>query len=71
MLKNFLIQNHQITPDSKFKDSMKKRACCRNTHQVPVTIASYDPKSKKVLPTQVMVNVFDKPEDVNSANCKF
>ncbi len=70
-VKNFLIQNHQITNDSKFKDSMKKRACCRNTHQVPVTIASYDPKSKKVLPTQVMVNVFDKPEDVNSANCKF
>ena len=70
-VKNFLIQNHQITNDSKFKDSMKKRACCRNTHQVPVTIASYDPKSKKVLPTQVMVNVFDKPEDVNSTNCKF
>ena len=71
-IKDYMIKNYKLPAnDKKYNEFMKKRACCRFTHIVPVSIPSYDQVSKKVYPTQVKIPVFNSRDDINTTNCTF
>ena len=58
-IKDFLINKHKFTNDTNFTNYLKKRACCTNNNDIPISLPSYDITSNKVYPMTLSVRVFD------------
>ena len=59
-VKDFLINRHNFTGDnSKFANYLKKRACCTNTKEIPISLPRYDLTTNRVYPTTMKVRVFE------------
>jgi hypothetical protein len=65
-VKEFLLNNN-FTNDDKFKNYLKKRACCTNNQEVPISLPVYDTTTKEIYPMNLKVKVF--PTAVTSNLC--
>jgi len=72
-VKEFMIDRYEHKPgdNNNFKNLLKKRACCRNTIEVPISLPSYDSKSGKLYPTVINIKVFDKESEITASACTF
>lgn len=48
-VKDFLINKHKFQNDNKFKNYLKKRACCIQQEQIPISLPMYDIDTKKYI----------------------
>ena len=57
-IKDFILNKHNFANNNKFKNYLKKRACCSNNEEVPVSLPVYDTTTKQVYPMTIKVKVF-------------
>jgi len=72
-VKEFMIDRYEHKPgdNNNFKNLLKKRACCRNTIEVPISLPSYDSISGKLYPTVINIKVFDTKSHITASACTF
>jgi len=56
-IKDFILNKHNFKNDDKFKNYLKKRACCTNNAEVPISLPTYDITTKQVYPMNLKVKV--------------
>ena len=72
-VKDFMIDKYEYKPgdNNNFKNLLKKRACCRNTIEVPISLPSYDSISGKLYPTVINIKVFNDKSQITERACTF
>ena len=70
-VKDFMINKYEYKPGEIFTNLLKKRACCRNTTEVPIAIPSVDSVTKKIYPSIINIKIFEKKTDITDNACTF
>ena len=68
-IKDVLLNKYNFGDDVKFKNFLKKRACCTNNSEVPISLPVYNTTTDKIYPMTLKVRVF--PNTVTSDLCNF
>lgn len=63
-INDFLKNRHNFTGNSNFANYLKKRACCTNQREIPISLPRYDTTTNKVYPMTLQVKVFEETDNM-------